>query len=128
MQLPSARNPMPLLADVRACVARCRECERCAEVSVSSRRRMCLWYAPLEPHERLHRLLAVASETSDGLFPGEETLQTAWDRDGWMAEAKAGRGSSSGRPPPSVGGVSSFKTPSMERLDDFVTVRVRGLP
>ena len=36
---------MPSLADLKACMRRCEACPRCAAVSVSSRRRMCMWFA-----------------------------------------------------------------------------------
>lgn len=45
---PLFYNPLPSRRDVRACLKRCKQCSRCAHVSVSSHRQVCLWFAPGE--------------------------------------------------------------------------------
>ena len=41
----TTERSMPSLTDLTACIRRCEACPRCAAVSVSSRRRMCMWFA-----------------------------------------------------------------------------------
>ena len=49
MKPETTEASMPTLADLKACMRRCEACPRCAAVSVSSRRRMCMWFAAKQP-------------------------------------------------------------------------------
>lgn len=98
-RLPSVPNQMPSTDDIRACIAACNECERCHSVSVSSARRMCLWFRP-DPS----RKGGVCDGISGAGLANETMLRTAWDRKRW----------------PPVTNLSWE-----HRLDDFVTIDLR---
>ena len=119
--LPSALNPMPTLADLQACVAKCRECSRCHAVSVSSQRSACIWFAPraapppppsLAPSHAVGRARpappSLQSSPVCEEFGGSTPplLRTAWRRPSWAAT------------PPKM----SASWEWYQRLDDWVTV------
>ena len=98
-RLPSVPNRMPSIADLRACMAACSDCERCHAISISSSRRTCLWFRPQPP-----RYGGTCDGISGSGISNETMLRTAWNRQGWPPKTNL-----------------SWE----HRLDDFVTVDMR---
>ena len=120
LRLPSAVNVMPSVADVRQCVALCRACPRCHQVSISSLRSACIWFAPRieqsapsppppPPPSRFAAALpaAAAVDTCESFGGSPPVLRTAWRRPVWAAP-------------------TNRSWEQYQRLDDFLTIAVRG--
>ena len=125
--LPTAFNPMPSLSDVINCVERCKMCgPRCHEVSISTHRSVCAWFAPraslpspppphtfgrARPNTRPTGTRApLDHERTCEEFGGDPpVLRTAWRRPSWAEGALMG----------------NRTWEQYQRCDDFVTVGIR---